>query len=396
MNKTRVAVIFGGKSTEHEVSVITGLQVLENIDREKYDAIPVYIAKDGRLFTGKKLEDILIYKNLSNIPQITTQITINVDKEQKGFLILKTGLGFGKTKVEKVDVVFQAFHGGLGENGGFAAVFEVMDVAYVGPGITGGVLGMDKVVMKQLFEQVQIPITKWLWFYRNEFKKNQEKVLKEIESKLKYPLFVKPANGGSTVGVNKVNNKNELKNALEVAAVFDGKIITEESFENSREINISVLGNAGNNLLVSVCEEVFHAKDLLSYEDKYVGNSKTPSSKGMASASRQIPAKLPKEIEEKIQELARKIFEATDGSGVSRIDFLYNDKTEKVIALETNTIPGSLAFYLWEKSGLSFKELITKLIDLAFERFNEGQKNCTVFSSNILQTLDKTLGSKVK
>jgi D-alanine-D-alanine ligase len=397
MAKIMVAVMFGGKSPEHEVSVITGLQVLENIDREKYDAIPVYVAKDGRLFTGKKLEDILIYKNLSNIPQLATQITINVDEEQKGFLILKKGLGsFRKAKVEKADIVFQAFHGGLGENGGFAGLFEVMNLPYVGPGIEGGILGMDKIIMKQLFERENIPVSKWIWFYRKYLESNFEVALNEIEKQLKYPIFVKPANGGSSIGTVRAHSRKELVNAAEVAMQFDNKIIFEEGFENSREINISVVGNAGGELEVSACEEVFHTKDLLSYEDKYVGNAKIPKSKGMASASRQVPAKLLKEVEEKIQRLAKKVFDITDGSGVSRIDFLYNEKSKQVIVLEINTIPGSLAFYLWEKSGVSFKELLTKLIELGFERFKDRQKNCTVFPSNILQNLGKTLGSKVK
>jgi D-alanine-D-alanine ligase len=330
---------------------------------------------------------------LDNIPQVATQITANIDKQKKGFLSLKNSL-FGKEKVMEIDVVFQVFHGGLGENGGFAGLFEVTDVAYVGPGITGGVLGMDKVVMKQLFMQSDIPIANWLWFYRKDYKKDPKVKLEEIENKLKYPLFVKPANGGSTIGISKVKNSKELENAIEVAAMFDNKVVIEESFQPAREINISVLGNAGNDLMASVCEEVFTANELLTYEDKYIGSGKSGATKGMANASRQIPAKIPKEIEGEIQKLAKKVFEITNGSGVSRIDFLYNEKNKEIIVLEINTIPGDLSFYIWEKNGLPFKELIDKLITLARERYNDKQKNSIVFPTNILQTLDILSGSK--
>jgi D-alanine-D-alanine ligase len=286
--------------------------------------------------------------------------------------------------LQEIDVIFPAFHGGLGENGGFPGIFEAMDLPYVGPGITGGALGMDKIVMKMLFQQADIPVTRWQWFYRSAWEKDPSALVTKIEKELKYPFFVKPATGGSSIGTTKAHNKKELENAIEVAAVFDSRIIVEESFENAREINVSVLGNAGSDLMVSVCEEVFAAGEVLTFEDKYVGNSKG-GAKGMAQTKRQIPADIPKDIEKKIQTTAKKVFDTLLGSGVCRIDFLYKEKTQEIKVIEENTIPGSLSFYLWEASGLSFKDMNTKLIALAIERYEDTQKNVTTFSSNILK-----------
>lgn len=393
MVKKRVAVFFGGKSPEHEVSIITGIQAIEHFDKEKYEIIPVYIAKDGKWYSGEALTKIETFQNLLAIPQKGTQETITLDSEKGLQPIEKKSTNIFKKSAETqpIDVIFNASHGGLGENGGLSGVFEAMDVPYVGPGITGGVLGMDKVVMKQVLEANNIPITKWVWSYKNAWKKD----FAGIEKHLSYPLFVKPANGGSSIGTTKAHNRKELENAIEVAMLFDKKIIIEESFEDAREINVSVLGNAGGNLQVSVCEEVFSSGEILTYEDKYVGNSKTSGSKGMAATKREIPAKIPKEIEKKIQETAATVFNVLDASGVSRIDFLYREKTQEIVVLEINTIPGSLSFYLWEATSVSFPKLLDKLIDLAYERYNDAKQNTTTFANNILENFP-TAGSKGK
>lgn len=386
--RLRVAVLFGGKSPEHEVSVITGLQAFEHFDRERFDVTPVYIAKDGRWYIGPELGKIETYRNLFRISEKAVQETISIDSELKGLQPYqqKRLNPFQKTRPhEPFDVMFPCFHGGLGENGGLAGVFEAMDLPYMGPGITGGVLGMDKLVMKQLFAQNDIPITKYLWLRRQTWQKKSDELVKEIEEQLHYPLFIKPANGGSSIGTAKVHSRKELKNAVEVACLFDQTVIVEESFENSREINISVIGNAGSELLLSVCEEVFSSGEVLSFEDKYMGNSKTGGSKGMAATKRQIPAKIPKEIEKKMRDLAKKVFIVLEASGVARIDFLYREKTGEIVVLEINTIPGSLSFYLWEASGVSFKDMLSKLVELAIERYDEAKKNTTTFQSNILE-----------
>jgi D-alanine-D-alanine ligase len=379
MDKKRVAVIFGGISPEHEVSVITGLQALENLDKEKFVGIPIYVSKSGELFTGEELLEIENYRNLQTISQKAQRIQPYLDSQKKGF---QTIGGFLKGNIIEIDIIFPCFHGGNGENGAFAGLFELTSIPYVGSGVLASATGFDKVVTKQLFEKAELSITKYHWFYRNLWEKDQVKILKEIKQKLAYPLFIKPANAGSSIGVAKVKNDEELQNAIEVALLFDRKVIAEEAFEG-REINISVMGNSGNELEVSVCEEVFPSKDLLSYDDKY--NSENGKAKGMASASRKIPADLNPEIEKKIQLMAKLAYQTLDCSGLARIDFIINEKENQIIILEVNTIPGSLSFYLWEPKGIKFKELLTRLIELALDKYDDFQKNTTSFPSNILE-----------
>jgi D-alanine-D-alanine ligase len=382
MDKKRVAVIFGGISPEHEVSIITGLQALENLDKEKFVGIPVYVSKNGELFTGTNLLKIDAYRNLLTISDKSQRTQLYLDSKEKGLQPASNKLIPLRQKLINIDIIFPCFHGGVGENGAFQGFFDLTDIPYVGSGVLASATGFDKVITKQLFEKAGLSITKYYWFYRNLWEKDQTKILKEIKEKLTYPLFVKPANAGSSIGVAKVKNEDELKNAIEVASLFDRKIIAEEAFEG-REINISVMGNSGSELETSVCEEVFLSKDLLSYDDKY--NSENGNAKGMASASRKIPADLNPEIERKIQLIAKLTYQILDCSGLARIDFMYNEKKNQIIVLEVNTIPGSLSFYLWEPRGIKFKELLTRLINLAFERHEDLKKNTTSFPSNILE-----------
>jgi D-alanine-D-alanine ligase len=383
--KIRVAVVFGGTSPEHEVSVITGLQALENLDKEKFEAIPIYVSKNGDCFTGDNLLKIETYRNLLEISQKSQRVQPYLDSQQKGFQPVGGQLTLIKKKFIDIDVIFPCFHGGAGENGAFQGLFELTNIPYVGPGVLASATGMDKVVTKQLFEQVGLSITKYYWFYRSGWEKDQEKILREIKQKLTFPMFIKPANAGSSIGVAKVKTKEELENAIEVALLFDRKVIAEEAFEG-REINISVMGNSGSTLETSVCEEVFPSKDLLSYDDKY--NSENSKSKGMASAKRKVPADLTQEVESKIQKLAKLAYQTLDCSGLARIDFMINEKKNQIVILEVNTIPGSLSFYLWSPKGIKFKDLLTRLIDLALERHEDSKKNTTSFPTNILENFN--------
>lgn len=378
----RVAVLFGGKSTEHEVSVITGVQVLQNIDKEKYEALPIYVSKEGVWYTSSRFFDIATFKNLDVISDFAEEIipTFSAGKlysrvKQKGIL--------AKEKELPVDVFFPCFHGALGEGGGFQALFEIAEIPYVGSGILGSALGMDKAVMKKLFESYQIPSSKYRVIYCNEWEKDRASVVKKAASWFAYPVFVKPANGGSSIGVTKVKSKDDLENALELAFAFDRKVLVEEGIENAREINVSVMGNSGSELRVSECEEVFHSQDLLSYVDKYV--NKEGRSEGMASTKREIPARISADEKGRVQDMAKKVFAALDCFGLARVDFLYKEKTGELFVIEINTIPGSMAFYLWQASGISFLKLIDELIDLALQRHAEKKKHTTMFASNILK-----------
>ena len=383
MNRKKIAVIFGGISPEHEVSFITSMQALQNIDKEKFEAFPVYVSKDGTLYTGEVLREIESYKNLSNITNKAIQIQPNLNSKQSSFTYFSKSLGITKQKFIPVDVIFSCFHGGLGENGGFPGLFEIMNIPYVGPGILSSSVGMDKVVVKNLFAEAGLPQTSYQWFYRNDWEDKREEILNKTAGKLIFPLFVKPANGGSTVGVTKVKDKKALENAMEVAFLFDRKVIVEEGFAG-REINISVLGNSGSKLETSVCEEVFPSEELLSYEDKYASGSSKAG--GMASTKREIPAKIKNSTAQKVEEIAKTAFKVLDLSGVSRIDFIVNEEKDKLVILEANTIPGSLSFYLWEpKKGMKFKELLTRLIELSLDRYSEQEENTKSFPSNILE-----------
>lgn len=408
--KKNVAVLFGGKSPEHEVSVITGLQVVNNIDNEKFNVVPIYVSKKGEWFTSNEFNKADTFKNLERIPSISS--TVEFVPQAESTFRIKKFLTFGNPQTIDIDVIFPCFHGALGENGGFQSLFELAEVAYVGSGILGSAISMDKVVMKDVFKAGGLPITNYDWFYRNDWIKNQENILKRLEDKLKYPMFVKPSNGGSSIGMAKAKNREQLINGIEVASVFDRKIVIEESYESKnelekvKEINISVVGNSGSELETSVCEEVFASSDFLNYEDKYVGSSggkgsyssKGESSKsgvkssaGMASTRRQLPADLKSETVEKIRAIAKKAFELLDCNGLARIDFLVKENLNEVKILEVNTIPGSMSFYLWEATKVPFKDLITKLIDLAMAKRKDTSINTTVFQSNILQTFGNSL-----
>jgi D-alanine-D-alanine ligase len=390
-DKKRVAIMFGGKSAEHEVSVITGLQIVKNIDRNEFDVLTVYVSKEGEYYIGEALEQIETYKDLSSIPQKARKVQISAKGEKKGFISVQpASFAFRKKEIiEKVDVIFPCFHGGLGENGGFQALFEIADIPYVGSGIVASATGMDKVIMKDIFTANDIPITKYMWFYRNDWDNKQKDLLKDLEKSLTYPFFVKPANAGSSIGISKAHNQKELIHAIEVAMLFDRKIIVEESFEKAREINVSVIGNSGDELMTSECEEVFSSQEVLTYEEKY-GGENTKSS-GMASAKRKLPADLTKDAAEEIRSIAKKVFASLDCSGLARIDFLFNEKTNTIKVIEINTIPGSMSFYLWEASGLPFPQMITKLISLAFERYEDGKKSTTTFASNILANFQTSM-----
>lgn len=394
--KKVVAVLFGGKSPEHEVSIITGVQVVNNIDSTKYDVLPIYITKSGKWLTSSSFSRIEVFKDLASAE--THGNIVDFVAEPSKPLRIRKFLTLGEPKYINVDVLFPCFHGSLGENGGFQGIFEISEVAYVGSGILGSAISMDKVVMKELFKSAGLSITKYDWFYRNDWNNDKDLIIKRLEDKLKYPMFVKPSNGGSSIGIAKAKNKEELINGIEIASLFDRKIVVEESYENAKEINISVIGNSGSKLETSVCEEVFASSDFLNYDDKYSAEgSKTEGTKsninnsGMASVQRKIPADLKPENIKNIEDTAKKAFELLDCSGLVRIDFLVKEDNNEIKILEVNTIPGSMSFYLWEPSNLPFKNMVTKLIELAIERRNEAKHNTLVFQSNILQNMNGSL-----
>jgi D-alanine--D-alanine ligase len=382
MPKINVGVMFGGRSVEHEVSVVTGLQVVENIDRSKYDVTPIYVSKDGSWYTGDELFNIKNFKDMAALlPKLKRVFLPPVPSLNNLFFYpLKTGLFKSQAESLKVDVIFPAFHGMHGEDGTIQGLLELANIPYVGSAVTGSAVGMDKIIMKDIFKANDIPIVNYTWFLRKDYENDSSSTIEAVESKVKYPMFVKPANLGSSIGISKAKNRDELIQSIEVAIRYDRKIIVEEGVESPIEINCSCLG-ADDDVKASVCEMPVSWQEFLSFDDKYMrGNS----SKGMKSAARQIPAPIPDDKTAEIQALAVKAFKVLDCSGISRIDFLMEKESKKVYVNEINTMPGSVAFYLWEPEGISFKDLIGRLISLALKKNEERNKNMYTFETQLL------------
>ena len=386
--KTNMAVFFGCRSVEHEVSVISAVQAMNAIDRKKYEVIPVYVTKEGEMFTSPLLFDIESFKgNLDELVKKCEQVTFIRLKNKTVMRSFASGL-FKKCRDTVIDLAFPIVHGTNCEDGTMAGYFEFLNLPYISCDIISAAVGMDKAVFKSVLKSAGLPVLDCMTFRSREFSADKEHFIREIGKKIGYPLIIKPANLGSSVGITKVNSESELESAISLAASFAEKILAEKAIENLREINCSVLGDA-DSCIASVCEEPFMHDEILSYADKYEGNSK---SKGMASLGRKIPADISEELSEKIRGLSVDIMKATGSSGVVRIDYLLDSESGEVFANEINTIPGSLAFYLWEASGIKYTELIDRLCDIAFKRQRNRDNLTFTIKSNILS--GASFGSK--
>jgi len=378
--KTRVLVVFGSRSVEHEVSVVTGLQVVENLDKEKYEVIPLYIDKKGQWWSGEELGEVKNYTDL----ELTGKRGVK-QYRLSGILgdkrLMPVG-GFLDKPIE-FDIVFLVIHGTYGEDGTIQGYLEMLNIPYTGGGVAASAVGMDKVMQKAVFEKEGIPVVDYVWFTKDEWEDQRKEVVGKIEKKLKYPMFVKPANLGSSVGINVAKDRVGLEWAIEIAKEFDRRIIVEEGLENIEEINCSVMGV--DELQTSVCEQPVKVTDLLSFQDKYMKGGKGAKTKGMASLSRIIPAPISKAFTKKIEDYSKMAFRAIGASGVARIDYLVDIKKEKVWINEINTLPGSLAFYLWERSGYPFAQFLTKLIELGFEYFEKRKSVNFSYESGLLK-----------
>ncbi|WP_026895308.1 D-alanine--D-alanine ligase family protein [Clostridiisalibacter paucivorans] len=372
--KKRVGVLFGGRTVEHEVSVITGLQVMENMDKTKYEPVPIYIDKKGKWYTGEELKKFDTFKNkeFGN----TKEIVITATHDDKNLYNHPNKIGmFSKKVLDSIDVIFPAMHGTNGEDGTIQGILELINVPYVGAGVMSSAVGMDKIIMKSVFKAEALPIVDHIWFYRKKWIKDRDTIIKDVEDKLEYPVFVKPANLGSSVGITKATDVDKLIDAIEVAIRYDRKILVENAVVNPREINCAVMGK-DDELKASFCEEPLGWKDLLSYEDKYI-NSDVKGGKGQ---KRVIPAELSDKMTEDIQNFAKRAFNSLDCRGNARIDFLI-DENDNIFVNEINTLPGSVAFYLWEPMGITFKDMITELIDIAEDA--HGEKNDNMYSYDV-------------
>lgn len=386
--KIKLGVIFGGVSVEHEVSVISAIQAMKNIDSNRYEIIAIYITKDGEWYTGEMLKDIKIYSDMDLLKRYANQVVLY---KRDGRFILQSK-GFLKREITEVDICFPIMHGTNGEDGSLQGYFETIGIPYCESDHYASVLAQDKIFMKQVWASCGVPIVKYEWFFDVDYQSNADKIIDKIE-KLGYPVIVKPARLGSSVGISVAHDEMELREAISDAIKYDSKVLVEEMVQNLKEVNISVLGNYRKQKL-SAIEEVGGKNDLLTYEDKYVGGGKTKGgSKGMASAKRIIPARISKDISNRVREVAIKAFKALNSSGVVRIDFLIDEENNKVYANEINSIPGSLSFYLWDKMNLEYSELLDEILNIAVKDFKDKKAKVHSFDTNILSDF-KTHGVK--
>jgi D-alanine-D-alanine ligase len=392
MKILRVGILFGGRSGEHEVSLLSAASVLSAIDKEKYEVVPIGITKDGRWLTAEHAENLLQGKPIheprhlrAGDPETTPAAAVLAQGEaivfppepahqQGGLVPFQTEAALARRASDRaisVDVIFPVLHGTFGEDGTIQGLLELADIPYVGAGVLGSAAGMDKDIMKSLFLAAGIPIVKHVTILRSAWEKQPKKVRKLVENKLEYPVFVKPANLGSSVGISKARDRKELGPAMEEAAKFDRKIVIEQGvggkMKKAREIECSVLGN--DDPAASVPGEIVPGKEFYDYTAKYVDEGSTLI----------IPAKLNKAETKQVQELAVRAFKAVDCSGLARVDFLMDPNSRKIYLNEINTMPGftSISMYpkLWAASGLAYADLIDRLIQLGLERHKDKKKN---------------------
>lgn len=407
--KIKVGVFFGGKSVEHEISVITMSQAISSLNPDKYEIVPIYISKQGIMYTGEDLLDLYSFKDMDVLLKRCYRVCIVNDG--KGVKVMRCPAPFiGRRVLNTIDVAFPIVHGTNVEDGTMAGFLNLLDIPYVGPDIMASSIGMDKILMKKVLKESGLPVVDYVSFFSMEYIKDEEKIQKEIKEKLRFPVIVKPGNLGSSVGIKKANNESELVEAIEFAMEFSDRIIVENAVENLKEINCSVIGNIVDSE-TSVCEEPFFSDEILSYADKYMGGSKSnkgvgikggakgiagakAGGKGMAVSDKKLPADISDEKRDEIQKLTKETFKVLGCSGVARVDFLMDKKTEKVYVNEINTIPGALSYYLWEATGKSFEKELDELIDIALKRHREREKLTFSYDQNILAMQGGTKGSK--
>lgn len=396
MSPLRVGMIFGGRSVEHEVSVLTAHQAIAALPRDKYTPVPIYISKAGQWFTGDALLDLKNFTDLEKLQTLAEPTTFSADATQPGLLPRRAperkglfgGRAAAEQTVEPLDIAFPLLHGSHGEDGTMQGLLELADLPYTGCGVEASAIGMDKLMTKLALRAAGVPVLPDYALSRVRWQREPDQVIEEIEAAFRYPVFVKPVSLGSSIGVTNAEDRVALRFAIDVAATYDSRVMVEPAQQNVVEINCSVLGNEVE-ARASVCERPVSA-GTLSYEEKYLKGGKGD---GMKGARRIIPADINEELTRGIQERAVQAFRAIGAAGVARVDFLVRPEEDTFYVNEINTIPGSLSFYLWEPSGVTFPELLTTMISYAQTRYREKRRSTFSFSSSLL-SVNPLLGSK--
>ena len=383
--KIKLGVLFGGKSVEHEVSIISALQAAASINREKYDVVPIYMTKKNEFYIGEEIGKIESYRD--GIPQLLkkSQQVLMIPANGRVELLHYPLKKLGKSLIETIDVLFPIVHGTNVEDGALQGYLKTLGVPFVGCDVLASALGMDKYMMKCVWKAAGLPVLDCLRVGYKAYMEAPEAFLDKVEKEIGYPVIVKPIDLGSSVGIRKALDRAELSDAMDYAFQFAHKVLVERAVEHLKEINCSVLGDF-DEAQASECEEPVSSDRILTYEEKYLkkGGSKGECPDGMASLSRIIPANISEDERAFVRETAVKAFQALDCCGVSRIDFMMDSATREIWINEINTIPGSLAFYLWEPMGVKYTELLDRMIDLALKRDRDQAEISYAFDTNIL------------
>ncbi len=385
-----IAVIFGGRSAEHDVSIVTAIaSIIKPLElSKKYRIEAVYIAKNGAWFWSDRLKDIKLFASgeIDRFMERTKPAGVQFD----GGMVLTRSAGMGRTQSRKIDIVFPSTHGTFGEDGSLMGLLDMANVPYVGCGLEASVLAMNKVLGKQIASAAGIPVTKFVHFTNKQLEQDQDGAVKQVTARLKYPVFIKPAHLGSSIGISRAKDETELRNGLEVAARYDDLVLVEEAVQNLIEVTLPVMGN--HDLTPAFLEQpLLEAEDFFDFDTKYLGQGgkkgggKKSGGKMGAQGYSTIPAKLPEALYQKAEKTGLDTYRALGCTGTARIDMLIDSKIEQVYFNEANPLPGSLYAHNWRQKGVSNVELVVRLAQLAEERHTERQKFCTVFATNFLK-----------
>ncbi len=390
--KKQIGVIFGSRSCEREVAIISAVQLMRHADPEQYNVIPVYIDEAGNWYTGEALKEISSFKPFNPDKKGIIRVFPDLSSGSGALLTHTKGSGLlAKEKIEiaaRVDVYIVVMHGLNGEDGTVQGLLELANVPYTSTGVAGSALGMDKIMMKQFFRGAELPVLPGIGVSRTRYEAKPEEILEQVERGLGFPVFVKPANLGSSIGVSRADNREELEDSLALAFEYDRRVLIEKGLDKPIELNCSVLGY-DEEVEASPIEMPVNQDEFLDFRDKYLASG---GSKGMASLHRILPAPIEDELRDEIQEMSKRIFRMMDCKGVVRIDYMFDRESGKLYITEINTIPGSLAFYLWENAGMPYSRLIDRLISCAEQAHADKNRANYAYTSDILKGV--TFGAK--
>lgn len=385
--KKNLGVIFGSRSCEREVAIISAIQLMNAVNTEKYEVIPVYIDPNGSWYTGESLRNIAVYKDFHGAGKGIEKVTLDMTKGSGALIANRAGKGlFGKNEqvmVARVDVFVVVMHGLNGEDGTLQGMLELAGIPYTSTGVAGSALGMDKIMMKQFFRGADLPVLPGTWYTRSAYSMDPEKVFENVEKELGYPVFVKPANLGSSIGVSRADDRDSLKDSLDLAFEYDRRVLVEKGLDKPIELNCSVMGY-DDCVEASPIEMPLSSEEFLDFSEKYLANG---GSKGMASLHRILPAPIEDGLRDEIQELSKRIFTMLDCKGVVRIDYMFDRIGDKLWITEINTIPGSLAFYLWAEAGINYATLIDRMVEYAEKAYEDRNNANYAYTSDILKNV---------